>query len=498
MSTSPVFKLEDELVDALPAFDLDPSVPRSRRVYLEVFGCQMNKLDAELMVGALLEHGYRVTDQIDDAGAALYVTCSVRQHAEDRVLSKIGGLKRRKRREPDFVVGVLGCMAQRDAETLRRRHPYIGLICGTGEFLKLPQLLEEARRSRTPVVATDLEADVKFERRRNLGPNRAQAFVSVMRGCDQACTFCIVPATRGKEISRPVREIDDEVRALVDDGVKEVTLLGQTVNSYGKRLAPGRSIGLHHLLHQLNKISGLKRIRFITSHPRFMTPDLIDAMADLEKVCEYLHLPIQSGSDVVLRRMLRTYTIDRYRSTIEHCRRRIRGFALATDFIVGFPGESDEDFEASCGILEEMRFQGSFVFKYSPRPGTRAHDLVDDVPEPVKQERNQRLLRLQEAMSLELYRRRIGSIEEVLVEGPSKNDPTRLTGRNRAHQIVVFPAGAGRESLAGELVAVRIVDATALTLYGELVSGAGAPPAAPRAGALVASESIRLFDPVGG
>ncbi len=479
MATSPALQIQKDLLTADHPSPARSPDERRRRVYFEVFGCQMNKLDAELMVGTLLEHGYEVTDRVEDAGAALFVTCSVRQHAEDRVLSKIGRLKQRKRRDRDFVIGLLGCMAQNRPDEIRQRHPHIDIICGTAEFLRLPRLLDEARGATSPIMAVDLTADLKFERRRNLGLNRFQAYVSVMRGCDQVCTFCVVPRTRGKEISRPIVEIVDEVKALVDDGVREVTLLGQTVNSYGKRLAPGRRIGLQHLLSQLDRIRGLRRVRFITSHPRFMSPDLIDAMADLESACEYLHLPIQSGSDPVLRRMLRTYTVERYRKIIEHCRSRIDGFALATDFIVGFPGETDDDFEKTCAILEEMRYQNSFVFKYSPRPETRAYDMPDDVPESVKQERNQRLLEIQKRISEEIYRERVGRVEEVLVEGPSKSDPARLAGRNRAHQIVVFPRN-GRDDLAGEFVHVRIRDATALTLQGELVEGAAATSAASR------------------
>jgi len=268
----------------------------------------------------------------------------------------------------------------------------------------------------------------------------------------------------------------EEVRELADRGVVEVTLLGQTVNSYGKRLAPNRKIGLHHLLYELNKIRGLERIRFITSHPRFMTPDLIDAMADLEKVCEYLHLPFQSGSDAVLRRMLRTYTVEHYRGVIARSRARIRNFAVATDVIVGFSGETDQEFAETYRLMEEIRFQGAFIFKYSRRPGTRAAKMPDDVPEEVKKERNRILLELQERLSGEIYRERVGAVEEVLVEGPSRNDPSRLTGRNRANQIVVFP-GRPAQGLEGRLVRVRVTSATPLTLIGERLEAAGAEKA---------------------
>ena len=456
MSVSPVFQAKPDLLSSPNSGTED----LRKRVYFEVFGCQMNKLDAELMLGTLLENGYTLTDRIEDAGAALYVTCSVRQHAEDRVLSKIGRLKARKKNDPDFVVGLLGCMAQNQPELTAKKYPQIDIFCGTAEFLRIPQLIEDARdsRDRSPILAIDLQADLKFERRRNYGPRATQAFVSVMRGCDMTCTFCIVPKTRGKEISRSVAEIVDESRALVDDGVREITLLGQTVNSYGKTLAPGRRIGLQHLLH-----AGV----IVT----FMG-ELIAAMGELESVCEYLHLPVQSGSNSVLKRMNRVYTVEHYRKVIQECRELIPGFALATDFIVGFPGETDADFEASCRLMEEMEFQGSFVFKYSPRPDTKANEYPDDVPEPVKQERNQRLLEIQRKTSERIYQSRVGQVDEVLVEGPSRKDARRFTGRNRAHQIVVFPLPEDVSSshVVGKILPVKIVSATALTLQGELLA----------------------------
>jgi tRNA-2-methylthio-N6-dimethylallyladenosine synthase len=445
-------------------------VPRQRAVYFEVFGCQMNKLDAELMMDVLGEDGYALTDDIEQAGVILYNTCAIREQAENRVFSRVGGLTGLKKKNPELVIGVLGCSAQNHREQIFKRFPHVSLVCGTGEFLRLPELIDVARRTgRVAALALDLETTPRFTRTKNLGPNPHQAYVSVMRGCDQACTFCVVPRTRGKEISRPVREIVDEARALADEGVREITLLGQTVNSYGKRLARGRAIGLHHVLYELDKIKGLERIRFITSHPRFMFPELIDAMAGLEKVCEYLHLPVQSGSNVVLQRMLRTYTTDHYRRVAAECREKIKGCALATDIIVGFSGETDAEFEETVRLMEEIRFHGAFIFKYSERKGTRAAETYrDDVPEEVKRERNQILLELMRRTSTEILRDRVGGVEEVLVEGPSKMDSARLTGRNRANQIVVFPAH-NEDHLIGKLVPVKILDSTALVLVGERV-----------------------------
>jgi tRNA-2-methylthio-N6-dimethylallyladenosine synthase len=443
-------------------------VARERRVHLEVFGCQMNKLDGEILLDVLSAEGYRVTESPADAGVILFNTCAVREHAEQRVFSRVGRLRSLKEKRPETIIGVLGCSAQNHGASIFRRLPHVSIVCGPGEFLRMPELIAEARKG-VRVTALDLEGEPKFTRKRNLGPTPAQAYVSVMRGCDQACTFCVVPRTRGRELSRPIRDIVDESRALVQGGVREITLLGQTVNSYGKRLAKRHAIGLHHVLHELQKIDGLERIRFITSHPKYMSDDLIDAMATLPKVCEYLHLPVQSGSDAVLARMLRNYTIDHYRRTVERCRERIRDLALATDIIVGFPGETEEEFQDTLRLVEELRFGGAYVFKYSERSGTRAAETFrDDVPDVVKRERNQVLLERLGQIALADHRSRVGAVEEVLVEGPSRLDPGRFTGRTRRFEIVVFPAKAG-ERLEGKLVGVRIVDATPLVLIGERV-----------------------------
>ncbi|MEM7262511.1 MAG: tRNA (N6-isopentenyl adenosine(37)-C2)-methylthiotransferase MiaB [Planctomycetota bacterium] len=447
-------------------------VPQERRVYLEVFGCQMNKLDAELMMGVLDDEGYRLTDRVEDAGVVLYHTCAIREQAENKVFSKVGALKALKKKRPDLVIGVLGCSAQNHQRDILKKYPQVGVVCGPGEFLRIPELITESRKQ-GQVAALDLDAPVKFTRRRNFGPLPFQAFVSVMRGCDMACTYCVVPRTRGPEVSRPVREIVDECKSLADSGVQEITLLGQTVNSYGKRLAPGRQIGLHHVLHELDKISGLERIRFITSHPRFMGPELIEAMGGLSKVCEYLHLPVQSGSDTVLKRMRRSHKIDYFRRTIEAAHEAIPDLGVATDIIVGYCDETDAEFQETYQLLEDMRFQNTFVFRYSERAGTDAADSEDNIPDDVKRERNQALLDLQLQIGAEIRAGQVGSTAEVLVEGPSKHDPNRWAGRNRRHQIVVFPArqlpGNQREELAGELVNVKITESTALTLIGERV-----------------------------
>lgn len=444
-------------------------------MYFEVFGCQMNKLDAELMLESLVERGYVLTHDVTEAGVILFNTCSIREHSEDRVYSRIGALRRRKASEPDLVIGLLGCIAQHREEQLLKRLPHVDLIVGTREFHRVPDLVDEVRGTHQPMVATELDSPFEFQRKRNLGPNPFQAYVSVMRGCDMVCTYCVVPTTRGKEISRPPTEILDECRRLADQGVREITFLGQTVNSYGKRLnIPG--VGLHTLLEGVESIGGLERVRFITSHPRFMRPRLIEAMANGRKSCEYLHLPVQSGSDTVLARMKRTYTREYYLDRVARLRAAIPGLVLATDFIVGFPGETDREFEDSLTLIRDAQIEAGFVFKYSPRPGTASYAVPDDVPEDVKKARHQAILaELQQAQEAAHFRR-VGRCEQVLVEGPSKSDPERSTGRTRDFRIVTWPASP--DDRPGDFADVVIESATPLSLYGRRVVRAGVPACA--------------------
>lgn len=442
----------------------EPHPDPSRSVYLEVFGCQMNKLDGEVVLEALLGAGYAVTGEPRRAGVILFNTCAVRKHAEDRAFSRVGALRSRKRRDPGLVVGVLGCLAQRDRDAIFRRFPFVDIVCGTREFTRLPGMIDEVRRERHPVLAADPRAEVAYKRRRNLGRTPFQAYLSVMRGCSEVCSFCVVPYVRGPESSRPLGEIVEEARVLAAEGVSEITLLGQTVNSY----RDGDGAGLHTVLESIDRLPGISRLRFVSNHPRYMTDDLVRAMASLDSVCEHLHLPIQSGSDAVLARMKRSYTADEYRRAIDWCRRAMPDLTFSTDFIVGFPGETDNDFQATVAIHREIGFQSAFIFKYSERPGTAAARLEDDVPQAVKEERNRILLEVQQEISLAWYRGFAGRDVEVLVEGPSRTDPSRLTGRTRANQIVVFP-GSPADGLRGRTVRVRVDDATHLTLYGRRV-----------------------------
>jgi tRNA-2-methylthio-N6-dimethylallyladenosine synthase len=437
----------------------------TRKVFIETYGCQMNVLDSELILSRFAKEGYGLTDRRDDADVILLNTCSVREHAEERALSNAGKLQRLKARRPDVVVGIVGCMAQNRQDRLFEQLPHVQLIVGPRHMGAIPRLVEEVRATGQRRIATE-DFDDEFIDGADAvqtRASRAQAYVKAMEGCDLSCTFCIVPTTRGGEVSRPPGRIVEEVRRLAGEGTVEVTLLGQTVNSYGKGLKPYCDLG--GLLRQVSEVDGIRRIRFITSHPSFVRPSLVEAMRDLPKVCKYLHIPVQSGSNRILKAMRRGYTVERYLEICDTLRDRVAGIEIASDFIVGFPGETSEDFDRTVALVERARFQNSFVFKYSPRPGTDAATMPDDVPEAEKKRRNQALLDVQARVSLEKNRARIGRRLEVLVEGPSRRNPARQAGRTDTHQVVNFQAG---RDLAGRFVEVDITGATAVALSGAL------------------------------
>lgn len=420
------------------------------KVHIITFGCQMNDLDSELVRASLLEAGYQLADHIRDADIILFNTCSVRQHAEDKVYSALGRLKRRKRERPGTIIGVLGCMAQKDGQEIFRRAPWVDLVVGPGQLGRLVELLEAiATGKRNRVLELSLprrgmpqsevaKTFVPFDppRRPDVRAIREQAMVRIMRGCDKFCTYCVVPHVRGPEQCRPAQEIEAEVRTLVDQGCKEVLLLGQTVNSYEDK-TEGRTIRLSDLLERLSSIEGLRRIKFVTNHPSHMTDDLLQAVRDLPPVCPYLHVPAQSGSDRILARMRRGYTAAEYREMIARIREVVPQAAITSDFIVGFCGESEEDFQQTVELVRWARFRNCFVFKYSPRPGTKAAELyVDDVPAAVKRRRNTELLAIQNEISLKENEKFLGQRVEVLVEGISK--------REREKHEVVTPSAVAR------------------------------------------------------
>jgi tRNA-2-methylthio-N6-dimethylallyladenosine synthase len=430
----------------------------------------MNKLDSELVMGILVDAGYEAAREEGEADVILFNTCSVRRHAEERVYSRIGALRRVKEKRPGLVVGVLGCMAQNEGREIVERSDVVDLVCSANRLKELPLLLRQVNGG-GPVVALDTDRSasrgaVSIGRGRKVGARSApwHAYVAVMTGCDNFCSYCVVPNIRGAEISRPPAEILDEVKRLAGDGCKEITLLGQNVNSYGAGLAP--RVTLADLLAMLDPIAGLERTSFVTSHPKDLTRELLEAMTALPKVCEYLHVPPQSGGDRILKLMNRGYTSAHYRELLAMAREIVPGIELAGDFIVGFPTETEEDFAATLSLLKDAEFVNCFVFKYSPRPNTSAAKLPDDVPDEVKRERNQILLDAQSDISLRKRRALIGQTVEVIVEGVSKRDSRRLTGRTRTNYIAHFESA---KNLAGRIVKVRVTEATALAVSGDLM-----------------------------
>jgi tRNA-2-methylthio-N6-dimethylallyladenosine synthase len=484
------------------------------KVYLETMGCQMNRLDSELVTASLRAAGHEMVDDHGQAEVVLYNTCSVRRHAEEKVYSRLGGDSRRKaHHRPRLILGVLGCMAQREGEELARRFGRLDIVCGPGQLARLPELIAaaaagsravaldpdpiEARRRgkgttgadraegagagsapQGPAIVAAADFDAMDLARDCRGAVGAQAYVRVMKGCDNFCTYCIVPLVRGPEQSRRPERIVQECRRLVDAGVTEITLLGQTVNRY--RWSDGsKTVRFSDLLADVADVANLRRLRFITSHPLDFTDDILQIMAERSNICEYIHLPPQSGSDAVLGRMNRKYTRVQYDELVDRARQIVPGVVLAGDFIVGFPGETEADHEASAELMRRSGFKNSFIFKYSPRPGTAAErNMPDDVPEEVKRRRNNELLAVQQEVGLAHHRSYIGASAEVLVEGPSVRaakqgfeptaERTQLVGRTRGEHIVHF---LGPQSLTGQYVHVRIAEATSLALRGEKEEG---------------------------
>lgn len=436
----------------------------SKKIFIKTFGCQMNKLDSELVLGRFLEKGYSVAKSELDADVILINTCSVRLHAEDRAYSVAGSLKPLKKKKPGLRIGIIGCMAQKDKDAIIKKLPHIDIVCGTYELHLLSELVEKSL-TKSVVAVDEIETTLDPRERMKISKkNDFQSFLSVMRGCNCKCSYCIVPSVRGDEVCRPPEEVCAELASLARNGCIEATLLGQNITSY-KYKSAGRVSTLADLLRMADKVDGVKRIRFITSHPAFVTEDLFHAINETGKICEFLHVPAQSGSNRILKDMRRGYTKERYLEMVELGRKIAPEIEFASDFIVGYPGETDEDFEQTVDLMKQARFAGSFIFKYSPRPGTVSAEMADDVPVKVKKERNQILLKLQSEISLEKNRALIGKEVEILVEGRSRIDSTKQTGRTRRNQIV---AVEGAENMAGRLITARIADCTALTLFGVL------------------------------
>jgi len=459
---------------------LDGSFPMNR-VHIKTYGCQMNERDSEAVAAMLRGRGYSIVTDEAEADIVLLNTCSVRELAEQKALGKAGHLRKRRRQNPDFMIGVMGCMAQNRGEDILDRLPDLDLLVGTQKFHAVPDHLDALIATRNgqgprPSTIVDLEAEAGSQNtiRQHDGERQVSAFVSIMQGCNMKCSYCIVPKTRGPERARPMEDITAEIEELAANGTREVTLLGQIVNQYAVRELPfvdGKSPFVQ-LLERVNAIEGIERIRFTSPHPVGFREDLINCYGRLEKLCEYIHFPLQSGSDRILKAMRRPYTVERFKRIIAALRERCPEMCISTDIIVGFPGETEEDFEQTRQAFADIRFDMAFIFKYSVRPGTTAEPLGDPVSEAVKLERNQILLDQLGEYSLARNQSYVGREEAVLIEGPARKGEGMYMGRTRTHRKVIAPAS---ERLIGETVPVRITEAGATTLLGELVlEGVGA------------------------
>ncbi|MGH7772586.1 MAG: tRNA (N6-isopentenyl adenosine(37)-C2)-methylthiotransferase MiaB [Candidatus Binatia bacterium] len=442
-----------------------------KKLYVQTYGCQMNQHDSDRAAQAMARMDYTLTDRVEEADLILLNTCSVRDKAEQKVYSALGRWRELKEKKKDLIIGVGGCVAQQEGEDLLRRVPHLDLVFGTHNIHRLAHMVQEVQeQGRRPVeVAFYRDPSYMEDPQGRPEVQGVRAFVTIMQGCNKVCSFCIVPYVRGREISRPTEKIIAEVQDLARDGAKEVMLLGQNVNSYGKN-SPGE-LTFPQLLDRINDIEGLERIRFTTSHPQDLSAELVEAYAKLEKLCEHLHLPVQSGSDTVLQRMRRGYSRKEYMDRIQRLRDRCPGIALSTDIIVGFPAETEAEFEQTLEILQEVEYDEIYAFVYSPRPQTVAAKIYpDDVPEEVKKERLGRVLSYQNEISLRRNKEKIGSMEEVLVEGPSKLRKGQIMGRARSNRIVNF---IGPECLSQQMVQVRITAASANSLIGEFITSDG-------------------------
>ncbi|MBQ8697562.1 MAG: tRNA (N6-isopentenyl adenosine(37)-C2)-methylthiotransferase MiaB [Schwartzia sp.] len=433
----------------------------TRRVKMLVYGCQMNFAEAERMMGQLREIGFERTEDTEAADLILMHTCCVRETAEDKAYGKIGEMVRLKREKPSLLFGVTGCMAQKESDAPIRRAPHIDFVLGTGRLGELRRVVEELLLDRVPHFVDVSEGGALPEKVTPARQGTVSAWVPIMYGCDNFCTYCIVPYVRGRERSRRPEDILAEMRDAAARGVREVTLLGQNVNSYGK---DHKLADFVDLLREADKVEGIERVRFMTSHPKDLSERLVEAVRDGKHLCEHFHLPVQHGSDSILKVMNRNYTTEKYRELAQAIRREVPGASLTTDLIVGFPGETDADFEALLDFLREIRYDAAYTFLYSPRSGTPAAKMDGQVPDEVKHERLERLMALQNEISLEINERLSGTVQEVLVEGPSRTDETIWTGRTRTGKIVLWPH---QGETAGELARVKITQPQTWVLKGE-------------------------------
>jgi tRNA-2-methylthio-N6-dimethylallyladenosine synthase len=444
-------------------------MPEARRFYIRTFGCQMNEHDSERIAGLLAADGMEPTNDVDQADVVVFNTCCVRENADNKLYGHLGRVKALKERRPDVQIAVAGCLAQKDRELIVERAGHVDVVFGTHNLAHAPALLERAR-----LVGPIVEILEEHEAYPSALPARRDvahsAWVTIQIGCDNSCTFCIVPIVRGREVSRRLGDVVREIEELAADGVTEITLLGQNVNSYGRDLGAGQySPRFADLLRAVDAVDGIRRIRYTSPHPKDLRPETIAAMAECDTVCEHLHLPLQAGSDRTLARMHRGYTAERYLRKLAAARDALPDLAVTTDIIVGFPGETDGDFLRTLEVVDEAAYDAAYTFVFSPRPGTPAAEMTDAlVPTEVAQERMRQLVEVVERHALRRHQARVGRVEEVLADGPSKKDPSMLAGRTRQNKLVHFAASGGAGE-PGTLVDVRITDAAPHWLRGDVV-----------------------------
>ncbi len=438
-----------------------------KKYHIITYGCQMNVHDSELLAGMLENINYRYTSELENADIILLNTCIIRENAELKVYGKLGELKQYKRKNPDLIIGIGGCMMQQDdpVKEIYKKYKHVDLIFGTHNIHHVPELIREIEKNRNRIVEVWDEAEGLIPDLPSKRDSNYSAWISIIQGCDNFCSYCIVPYVRGRERSRPLNSIISEAKKLVDDGVLEITLLGQNVNSYGNDL--DKKIDFPDLLTELNKIENLTRIRFMTSHPRDLSSKLIDKINSLDKVCEHIHLPVQSGSNSILKQMNRGYTREYYLSRIEEIKNKLPNASISTDFIVGFPGENKDDFEDTLSLVEKVQFDMAYTFIYSPRKGTPAAEKNNQIPKEIKKERLNKLMDLQNRISYQKNQQLIGKKLKILITGESTNNPEKLEGRSRTNKICFVDKN---KNLIGNIVEVEIKNAKSWTLEGEVLN----------------------------
>jgi tRNA-2-methylthio-N6-dimethylallyladenosine synthase len=439
-----------------------------QKLYIKTFGCQMNEYDSSRMADALkASHNLELTNDLLSADVLLLNTCSIREKAQEKVFSQLGIWRGLKETKPEIIIGVGGCVASQEGEAIRKRAPYVDLVFGPQTLHRLPAMLTEAQRARKPIIDISFPEIEKFDHLPTPSANGVTAFVSIMEGCSHYCTFCVVPYTRGEEVSRPFNDVLAEIAILAEQGIREITLLGQNVNGYRGNMANGEIADLALLIQYIAEIDGIERIRYTTSHPVEFSDSLIEVYAEVPKLVSHLHLPVQSGSDRILSLMKRGHTALEYKHKVRRLRQVRPDLSLSSDFIIGFPGETEADFQATMQLIEDISFDNSFSFIYSQRPGTPASNLPDDVPVNIKKQRLTQLQARINEMASAISQSMVGTVQRILVEHPSRRDSQQIAGRTENNRVVNFTADS---SLIGSFVDVKITEALPNSLRGVLLN----------------------------